>query len=126
MPAKLETEQLTYEVGTERLVDGVSLTIEAKSTVAIIGPSGAGKSSLLRLLNRLNEPTDRTVMYDGQDYRELDPQQLRTHIGLVPQDSAFIDGTVWENVTLGPRLRNEAVDQQRARTLLVRDVIQAV
>jgi len=115
---KLETRHLTYEIDGQRLVDDVSLAVETGETVAVVGPSGAGKSSFLRLLNRLDEPTGGTVRYEGADYHDLDPQTLRVHVGLVPQDAALVEGTVFENVTLGPRLRGEPVDRERAQALL--------
>ena len=86
--------------------------------MAIIGPSGAGKSSLLRLLNRLDEPTEGTVYLDGQDYRELEPETLRQRVGYVPQQPALRQGTVFENVTTGPRLRGESIDEKEVQQLL--------
>lgn len=114
----VRAEKLSYEVGSERILDGVSLDVASGETVAIVGPSGAGKSSLLRLLDRLSEPTGGTVYLDGTDYRTLDPQTLRKRVGLVPQDPALRTGTVRENVTIGPRLRGETVSEERLADLL--------
>jgi putative ABC transport system ATP-binding protein len=96
----------------------VSLDVASGETVAIVGPSGAGKSSLLRLLNRLDEPTEGTVYLDGTDYRTLAPETLRKRVGLVLQDPALRTGTVRENVTIGPRLRGETVSETRVAELL--------
>lgn len=120
MLPKLETDSLTRVVDNESIVDSVSVRVGTSDVVAIIGPSGAGKSSFLRLLNRLDEPTDGTVYLDGTDYREIDPQELRRRIGLIPQDAALIEGTVLENVALAARLRNEPVNNERVSTLLER------
>jgi putative ABC transport system ATP-binding protein len=114
----LRAEDLSYEVGGERILDGVSLDVASGETVAIVGPSGAGKSSLLRLCNRLDEPTGGTVYLDGTDYRTLDPERLRKRVGMVPQNPALRAGTVRENVTIGPRLRGEAVSEARLAELL--------
>lgn len=114
----VRAEELSYEVGDERILDGVSLDVASGETVAIVGPSGAGKSSLLRLLNRLDEPTGGTVYLDGTDYRTLDPERLRKRVGLVPQEPALRPGTVRENVTIGPRLRGESVSEERLTELL--------
>jgi len=114
----LRAEELSYEVGDERILDGVSLDVASGETVAIVGPSGAGKSSLLRLLNRLDEPTGGTVYLDGTDYRTIPPERLRKRVGLVPQNPALREGTVRENVTIGPRLRGETVSEVRLTELL--------
>jgi putative ABC transport system ATP-binding protein len=111
-------DELSYEIGGKRILDRVSLDVAGGETVAIVGPSGAGKSSLLRLCNRLDEPTDGTVYLDGTDYRTLDPRTLRRRVGLVPQTPALRAGTVRENVTIGPRLRGESVSETRLVTLL--------
>ncbi|WP_435180288.1 ABC transporter ATP-binding protein [Halorussus sp. AFM4] len=120
MAAKLATERLTREVDGVRVVDSVSLSVAGGEVLGIIGPSGAGKSSFLRLLNRLDEPTDGTVSLDGTDYREIPPRELRRRVGYVPQRPALRPGTVRENVTVGPRLRGEPVDDDRVETLLAR------
>jgi putative ABC transport system ATP-binding protein len=118
--AKLSTDRLSFTVDDTTIVDGVDLAVAAGETLTIVGPSGAGKSSLLRLLCRLDEPTDGTVFLDGADYRTIDPTVLRTRVGLVPQDPALRDGTVRENVTIGPRLRGESVEPGRVASLLER------
>jgi len=114
----LRAENLSYEVDGDRILDRVSLDVASGETVAIVGPSGAGKSSLLRLLDRLDEPTGGTVYLDGTDYRTLDPRTLRKRVGLVPQNPALRGGTVRENVTIGPRLRGESVSEERLVDLL--------
>lgn len=118
--SKIEARDLSYTVGGERIVDDVSFAVAEREVLAIIGPSGAGKSSLLRLLNRLDEPTGGTVYLGGTDYREIPPQALRQRVGYVPQQPALRDGTVAENVTIGPRLRGEEVDGEDVHSLLAR------
>ncbi|MFH5797678.1 ATP-binding cassette domain-containing protein [Haladaptatus sp. CMAA 1911] len=120
MGTKLETERLTRVVAGDRIVDGVSISVSEGDVLAVLGPSGSGKSSLLRLLNRLDEPTEGTVFLDGTDYRDLPPREVRRRIGIVPQSPALRDGTVFENVTIGPRLRGETVGRETAEELLAR------
>jgi len=115
---KLATKRLSFVVDGAAIVRDVEITVETGETCTVIGPSGAGKSTLLRLLCRLDEPTDGTVYLDGTDYRTLDPTTLRARVGLVPQDPALREGTVRENVTIGPRLRGGSVDPGRVRALL--------
>lgn len=120
MTSKLETDSLTRVVDGDPIVDSVSVRVGESEVLAIVGPSGAGKSSFLRLLNRLDEPTEGTVYLDGIDYRELDPQEVRRRVGLVPQEPALRPGTVRENVAISDRIRTEPVDEQRITTLLDR------
>ncbi|MGP3684041.1 FHA domain-containing protein [Streptomyces sp. IBSNAI002] len=83
----LDVQDLTVAVdrGRKTLMDGVSFPVGAKCLLAVVGPSGAGKSTLLGALTGLR-PADRgTVLYDGRDlYRDY--AELRSRIGLVPQD----------------------------------------
>ena len=65
----LATKHLSRAVGGKLLVDDISVQMEAGEILAVVGASGAGKSSFLRLLNRLDEPTDGTVLLDGKDYK---------------------------------------------------------
>jgi len=116
----LSTDALTRRVDGDVLVDNVSVEVERGEVFVVFGPSGAGKSSLLRLLNRLDEPSSGTVYLDGTDYRDVPPTQLRRRIGLVPQRPTLTDGTVADNVAWGPRLRGEPVDTDRLHALLDR------
>jgi putative ABC transport system ATP-binding protein len=116
----LATEHLTRVVDGETLVADVSIEVRAEEVFVVFGPSGSGKSSLLRLLNRLDEPTGGTVYLDGTDYRTIDPRTLRRRVGWVPQRPTLIEGTVAENVAWGPTLRDEPVDEARLHELLDR------
>ena len=116
----LATEHLTRVVDGQTLVADVSSEGRAEEVFVVFGPSGSGKSSLLRLLNRLDEPTGGTVYLDGTDYRTIDPRTLRRRVGWVPQRPTLIEGTVAENVAWGPTLRDEPVDEARLHELLDR------
>ena len=118
--APLATRALTRVVDGTPLVEDVTVDVRAGDVFVVFGPSGAGKSTLLRLLNRLDEPTSGTVLLDGTDYRTLDPRTVRQRVGLVPQQPTLLDGTVADNVTWGPRLREAPVDSGRMKELLER------
>jgi putative ABC transport system ATP-binding protein len=98
----------------------VNIEVAAGDVFVVFGPSGSGKSTLLRLLNRLDEPTEGTVLLDGTDYRTLDPQTVRRRVGLVPQRPTLTEGTVADNVAWGPELRDAPVDRDRMGELLAR------
>ena len=100
-----------YAGGTPVLRD-VSLAIRAGEVFAIVGRSGAGKSSTLRLINRLDLPSDGQVTVEGRSTRDWDPIQLRRRTGFVLQDLAlFPHMTVAENIGLLGRLEGWAPDR---------------
>ena len=117
---KLETRGLTREVEGKIIVDHVDLEIFPAEVVAIVGPSGAGKSSLLRLINRLDEPTAGTVYLDGVDYRQIPPRELRRRVGMIMQMPFLFPGTVAENIRFGPQQRNETLPDEILERLLRR------
>lgn len=84
--------------GILRVLDGVSLSIEAGARVAIIGPSGGGKTTLLRLINRLDDPEGGQVFLDDVDVSTLYPPDLRRKVGMVFQQPHLSDSTVRDNL----------------------------
>lgn len=110
----------TFSSGT-RALESVDCAVHAGETLVIIGESGCGKTTLLRLFNRLVEPTDGVVRVRGRDIRELDPIQLRRHTGYVQQEGGLLPHwTVRRNVGLVPELVGvpQADRAKRADTLL--------
>ena len=117
-PVVLRAEKLGRSVREKVLVMDASFEVRKGETLAIAGPSGSGKSSLLRLLNRLDEPTSGTVYLDGIDYRKIAPRELRRRVGMVTQRAYLFPGTVAENLRFGPRQRGEELNQSRIEELL--------
>jgi len=116
----IRTDGLTRVVDGKRLVDNVSISVNEGETFVIVGASGAGKSSFLRLINRLDEPTEGTVYLDGQDYREIPPTELRRRVGLVMQAPNLFPGTVADNVRYGPHIHGETLSDADLESLLAR------
>ena len=85
----------------------LSFEIAAGETVAIVGPSGAGKSTILRLLLRQHDAQAGAIRIGGHDIRTLDPDQVRSMIAIVAQDTTLFDGTIADNLRLG---RHDASD----------------
>jgi ATP-binding cassette subfamily C protein LapB len=77
-----------------------SFTIHPKENVAIIGRIGSGKSTIQKLILGLYEPDSGQILVDGIDINQIDPADLRKHIGYVSQDIMLFRGTVKENITL--------------------------
>jgi len=129
MKIELHDVALAYGNGT-RLLSNISLVVEAGAFVLIEGPSGSGKSSLLRLLNRLQEPTVGKILIDGAPILGLDVTELRRKIGYVQQTPIMLGGSVADNLHLSFRFRasrkQPPPDRERLRRwmddFLLRDV----
>ena len=91
----------SYPGGTGAAVENLSLTIGAGELVALVGENGAGKSTLVKLLLRFYDPDRGRVLVGGVDLRDLDPEFLRGHIGVLFQDYASYEFSVRENVIMG-------------------------
>jgi putative ABC transport system ATP-binding protein len=83
------------------ILQDVDATFPRGKVTAVVGPSGAGKSSLLRCLNRLDEPSAGRVRLNGVDIRSLDPPELRRRVGMIFQTPLLFDGGVRRNLTYG-------------------------
>ncbi|MBL4566843.1 MAG: type I secretion system permease/ATPase, partial [Porticoccus sp.] len=82
-------------------LENVSLNIKSGEKVAIIGRIGSGKSTLAKMLIRLYEPVNGSVLIDGFDVQQLDTADLRRNVGYIAQDEKLFFGTVRENITYG-------------------------
>lgn len=120
MATILRAERLGRAVHGKTLVEDATFEVGTGEVLAIVGPSGAGKSSLLRLLNRLDEPTGGTVLLQGIDYRSLEPRELRRRVGMVTQRPYLFPGTVADNLRFGPAQRGEVLPEPTVEDLLAR------
>jgi ATP-binding cassette subfamily B protein len=98
-PSRLETLAL----------DQFDLVVKPGETVAIVGPSGAGKSTAFQLLLRFYDAPNGRVMIDDIDISHLDPRELRSHIGLVAQETVLFGDSAMENIRYG---RPDATDEE--------------
>lgn len=114
----METRGLSLSRGGREVLHDISFSVDADETLVLIGPSGSGKSSLLRCLNRLEEPAPGTVFLQGKDITTLPVIELRRRVGMVFQQPQMFPGTVAENIAYGPALRGETLPRERIEALL--------
>ena len=95
-----ENVQFSY-TPQRKILDGISFTVPAGKTVAIVGASGGGKSTLSRLLFRFYEPQSGRILIDGQNISDVKQTSLRAAIGMVPQDTVLFNDTILYNIRYG-------------------------
>lgn len=100
----------TLDGAREPVVADIDLTLAPGRTTALIGPTGSGKSTLLSLLARHLPPSHGVVRLDGTDLAELDREEVRRRVVMVPQRARLFSGTVRENLLLGTRLAGSTGD----------------
>lgn len=123
----LKINQLVKKYDDNLVLNGVSGDVEAGQVIVVIGPSGGGKSTLLRCLNRLEEPTSGQILFEGTDLMSLSEKQLdqmRTKMGMVFQNfNLFSNLTVLDNLRLAPqKVKRQSKEEatKKAQQLLER------
>ncbi|WP_172435329.1 MULTISPECIES: ABC transporter transmembrane domain-containing protein [Pseudomonas] len=107
-------------------VDGLSLTVNAGETLALVGPSGAGKSTVYDLLLRFYDPAEGRILLDGVPLTQLDPLDLRRCFALVSQTPALFFGSIEENIRYGNPQATLAEVQEAAKIAYAHDFIEAM
>lgn len=113
---RFENVFLKFPGASEPSVNGCTCEIESGQLVVILGPSGCGKTTLLKMVNRLYEPTSGTIYLDDTNIRNLPATKLRQQIGYVIQQSGlFPHMTVAENIAVVPKLLGWSRTQYQSR-----------
>ena len=124
--ALLQVRGLKKHFGHLEVLRGIDIDIHKGEVVAVIGPSGSGKSTFIRCLNRLEEPTDGAVIFEGQQIntKGADIDKIRQKIGMVFQNfNLFSNMTIMQNITAAPinvKKIPKAQAEERALKLLDR------
>ncbi len=98
---ELQHVAFNYNSDPKKIIDDVSLEIRKGEMVALVGESGGGKSSLIKLVQRLYDPTEGSILWDGIDLRDTRIGSLRRHIALVTQETVLFNDTVQYNISYG-------------------------
>ncbi|MBX6389236.1 MAG: ABC transporter ATP-binding protein [Frankia sp.] len=125
---ELSDVRFTYP-GTDQAGEalrGVSLTVRAGETVALVGETGAGKSTVMKLLARFYDPDAGAVRVDGHDLRDLDLTAFRQQLGYVPQEPFLFAGSIRLNIAYGRPGATDAEVEAAARAVGAHDFIAAL
>ena len=103
---QLHDVSLAATVGVKDILTELSFEISAGEFIALVGPSGAGKTSLMRLLNRLIDPTRGSIQFEGLDIAQIPVIQFRQQVTLAPQEPRLLGMTVQETMAYPLLLRS--------------------
>ena len=106
---RIAFENVSFSYNPDRpLIENLSLVAEPGTTVAIVGPTGAGKTTLVNLIMRFYELNSGRITLDGRDISQIPRSELRSHVGMVLQDTWLFGGTIRQNIAYGNPLATEA------------------
>jgi ATP-binding cassette, subfamily B, bacterial len=99
---KIDYQQVSFGYTPEQpILKSFDLKIQPGETIALVGASGAGKSTILSLLNRFHDVSSGSISIDGIDIRDVTLKSLRRQIGIVPQDTVLLSGSIAQNIAFG-------------------------
>jgi ATP-binding cassette subfamily B protein len=123
----VEFDNVTFGYDPRRpILKGLSFSVPAGRTVAIVGPSGAGKSTVSRLLFRFYDVDEGAIRIDGQDIRDVTQASLRASIGIVPQDTVLFNDTIYYNVAYGRPDASPSEVEAAAKLARIHDFIMSL
>lgn len=108
---RVEFDDVNFSYDPDRpLIEHLSLVAEPGTTVAIVGPTGAGKTTLVNLIMRFYDLDGGRISLDGRDISQMSRQELRSHIGMVLQDTWLFGGSIRDNIAYGnPKATDEEI-----------------
>lgn len=98
---RIEVKNVSFAYEDEMVLKNIDFTLNRGETIALVGPSGGGKSTLADLIPRFYDPKGGEILLDGINIKSLDIHQLRSHMGIVTQESILFNDTVYNNIAFG-------------------------
>ena len=115
----------SYVEGKPILKD-VSILAPKGRMTAVVGPTGSGKTTIMNLLNRFYDVDNGSIEFDGRDIRDYELDSLRSHVGIVLQDSVLFSGTIRDNIRFGVPDASQAMVETAARATHIHDYIESL
>lgn len=115
----------SYVEGKPILKDVSILAPKGKMT-AVVGPTGSGKTTIMNLLNRFYDVDSGSIEFDGHDIRDYELDSLRSHVGIVLQDSVLFSGTIRDNIRFGVPDASQEMVETAARATHIHDYIESL
>ena len=115
----------SYVEGKPILKDVSILAPKGKMT-AVVGPTGSGKTTIMNLLNRFYDVDSGSIEFDGRDIRDYELDSLRSHVGIVLQDSVLFSGTIRDNIRFGVLDASQEMVETAARATHIHDYIESL
>lgn len=115
---ELEVRSLSYAMGETAVLDRLSLVVRQGEHVAVSGGNGSGKTTLANILAAIYEDYSGGIYYNGIEYRQLNPHDIRRHICLIPAEPELFSGTIGENLRMGesrdvPEIVREILEEKQ-------------
>lgn len=120
---RVENVSFSYRNNKRSILKNIDLEVNKGETVALVGESGGGKSSLTRLIQRLYDPKEGAILWDGVDLRDATIKSLREQMALVTQETVLFNDTIKENIAYGKPNATDAEIAEAARIALADEFI---
>ena len=121
---RINNLSFNYENGQKQILKGINLEVPVGKMVALVGESGGGKSSLIKLIQRLYDPTDGSIEWDGIDLRDANLASLKKQIALVTQETVLFNDTIRYNISYGKPDATDADIEQASRVAFAEEFIE--
>ena len=122
---EIKNVDFSYLKGKPILKD-VSISAPKGKMTAVVGPTGSGKTTIMNLLNRFYDVDSGSIEFDGRDIRNYELDSLRSHVGIVLQDSVLFSGTIRDNIRFGVQDASQEMVETAARATHIHDYIESL